>query len=280
MDYMRDKDNLAAEISYNYEKFGTTNYAFMDDTLNESVEKLEYINSAIKKSGVKITFSCYMRIDLVASFPEMVDLMLDMGLVGGFLGIESMDETARKKIGKRLTNEKILRTIDAFRAKTDTLWFDAGLIIGLPGQTMASIHQTQEWLVEQNGRYFNHWMWYPLYIARYHRWLTSEFDRNYTKHGFRFVNEDDIFDSRWISDITSFDEAKQIADDLNAASFSKKQISCWGIGHLYSHGFSFEQMSGKTQSEIDFGQAIKNKERIVNQYKVAMRKKARLISST
>ena len=260
-DYIRDVDNMADEFKRNYDTLGTTNYTFMDDTLNESVGKLERINTAIKRSGVAIQFSCYIRIDLVAAFPIMIDLLLDMGFVAGVLGIESMNETVRKRVGKGLTNTRILDVIDAFRSKADRIWFEAGLIVGLPGETIASVCETNAWMIQQEHRYFDHWSWNPLYITRSAKWLISAFDRDYEKYGYRFVNNE------WSTDLMTFAEAKQTADRLSAESLEHLGMRSFMINHLLGYGVTLDDLRDQRWQALDFAKLYAQKRAMIAQYR-------------
>jgi radical SAM superfamily enzyme YgiQ (UPF0313 family) len=276
MDYIRDVQNMADEFKRNYEMFGTTFYSFMDDTLNESVAKLEWINKAIKLSGVSIRFSCYMRIDLVASFPEMADIMADMGLLGGFLGIESLDDNVRKGIRKGLTTDRILATVDLMRQKSQKkIWFEAGLIAGLPGDTHKLIRATNKWLISENNRYFDYWIWNPLYIARRQKWLISEFDRNHAKYGYTFP--DDNYENNWerkgkLGEVGSFHEAQRLVAALDREGAPHIGLSSWMIPHYIGYEMSLEELDKPTVKRVtvfEEGKFMQRKAKIIDDYKTA-----------
>ena len=81
LSYVKDPAILTKELVYNYEKFNTTNYMITDDTFNESTEKILTVKKAINDSGVNIRFFAYLRADILARFPEQMDILIDMGLM-------------------------------------------------------------------------------------------------------------------------------------------------------------------------------------------------------
>jgi hypothetical protein len=89
LDYIRDFDRIKDELIYNYENYNTTKYFFNDDTLNDSVYKIENLHRIIKSLPFKIEFSALMRLDLLYKNQETIDLLKDMGLRTTFFGIES-----------------------------------------------------------------------------------------------------------------------------------------------------------------------------------------------
>ena len=91
LDYIRDFDRIKDELIYNYENYNTTKYFFNDDTLNDSVYKIENLHRIIKSLPFKIEFSAWMRLDLLYKNQETIDLLKDMGLRTTFFGIESFN---------------------------------------------------------------------------------------------------------------------------------------------------------------------------------------------
>ncbi len=242
--------------------FGTTSYNMIDDTLNDSIAKLETILQAIKQSGIRIKFSAYLRIDLVAAFPEMMDILLEMGLVSGIIGIESMDENARKCIRKGTSNEKLLNTLETFKKKDKNLRLSSGFIVGLPGETIESIVKSHRWLIEQTGRYLDHWHWIPLTIDRKGIWLTSEFSRNAEKFGYKLDDND-----RWTSSTMTFDFAKQLAAILNKERQPYMKVAHFFVSELIGYGYTIDEICSMHVSDVDIKEIEKRKDEIIRLYK-------------
>jgi radical SAM superfamily enzyme YgiQ (UPF0313 family) len=99
------------EIRENFEKYSVKKYTIVDDTFNESTEKLNAIYESLKANDLQIEFSCYIRLDLVARNPEQIVLLKKMGCTSVFLGIETLNERAAKAIGKGAMVELVKDTL-------------------------------------------------------------------------------------------------------------------------------------------------------------------------
>lgn len=146
-DFIRDSGKLIDDLTYNYETFGTTHYMYADDTHNDSIQKLEYLyNNVYSKLSFKIKFSTYLRLDLLAAHPHMIELLKESGLVGTFFGVESFNKEANKVIGKTASKERIIENLwkckDVWK---DDVIINIGLILGLPND---GIDTCTEWLTE------------------------------------------------------------------------------------------------------------------------------------
>lgn len=270
LDYIRSADSLADEFRRNYEMFGTTVYSFMDDTFNDTTTKLELVQQAIKQAGVKLQFCCYLRADLLAAFPEQMDLLLEMGLISGVLGIESMNEAARKAIGKGFSNEKLLRTLETFKDKSPNrqLRLASGFIIGLPGETLDSIMETHRWLNEQSGRYLDFWNWAPLFIPRKNMWLNSEFSRNAERYGYKF--RDDTI--RWYTNIMTYKTAEKLSIALNLDRHDIRPAE-FTLNEYLSYGFSLEELCTTSYDKFNtiyHADLLRRRETIVAAYKARL----------
>lgn len=147
LDYIKDTQVLRSELTRNYELHGTTNYLFVDDTYNDSLEKLRRLEEEVwSKLDFKIKYTAYLRLDLLAAFPEEIDLLKRSGLVGCFFGIESLNPRASRLVGKGIEKARAFETLQKCR----DIWghqvqIAAGVILGLPYDTEETI---QQWLPE------------------------------------------------------------------------------------------------------------------------------------
>jgi hypothetical protein len=211
-DYIRHVDNLSAELRRNYEMFGVTNYWFNDDTFNDNVVKLEYVAEAIAKSGVKITYTAFLRADLIERFPETIPMLGDTGLVAATFGLETLHPEAKKAIGKGLDNERQFEAIRQLKP-------------------VSSVYKSQQLLLDQKFEVFDNWDWWPLLIRKGSVSRLSEFEKEYDKWGytemapgeyilpkgdddFRYAQEDEGV-MIWKNKYTNWFTARQIADSLN-----------------------------------------------------------------
>jgi len=229
-DYIRHVDNLADELRRNYELFGVNNYWFNDDTFNDNVVKLEYVAEAIAKSGVKITYTAFLRADLIERFPETIPMLADTGLVAATFGLESLHPEAKKAIGKGLDNERQFEAIRQLK-KYKPIYTYTGMIAGLPGEPISSVMKSQQILLDQNFEVFDNWDWWPLLIRKGSVSRLSEFEKEYEKWGysemapgeykvpkgdddFRYAQEDEGI-MIWKNKYTNWYTVRTIADSLN-----------------------------------------------------------------
>jgi radical SAM superfamily enzyme YgiQ (UPF0313 family) len=134
--YLKTEENLLEEILSNYDRFKTTNYQIIDDTVNERTDKLETLLKVRDRSKLDLTFAGYNRLDLIHRFPEQIDLFKDLNFSGHFFGIETFNYESSKIIGKGIkeadATETLYKIKDRFNNKVN---ITAGFIIGLPKET-------------------------------------------------------------------------------------------------------------------------------------------------
>ena len=147
---IKSAECLRRELMYNYETFGTTGYQLTDDTVNDSMAKIDMMHNVISSLPFKIEWIAYTRPDMFHKFPQMLDKMLDMGCRGMFLGVETFNHTAAKVAGKGLDPEKIKGILEWIRETAgDEIFILTSFIVGLPGETEESLMDTADWLVKQ-----------------------------------------------------------------------------------------------------------------------------------
>jgi radical SAM superfamily enzyme YgiQ (UPF0313 family) len=259
MDYIRDVDNLADEFKRNHDDFGIKSYLFADDTFNDSNYKLEMVKKAIARSGVNINFSAYIRYDVLHRHQEQINTLCEMGLHTAVLGIETFNEQARKSIGKGLTNDEVFYILEKLKSTKKDLWVNNGFIIGLPGETIADVTRTNEWLLAQNYKYLDGWNWERLYIGN-NLYLMSEFQRESAKYG--YTPTDNY--NHWTSGIMDSHIAQNLANEFNKQKEHIVMSNAFSITNMLSLGFEIESLVGKLVSDIDFGSKADN---LVDQYK-------------
>ena len=191
-DYIRSEESLYKEFLHNYENFGTTQYQITCDTFNETTEKLERVKRAIDRSGIKINFWAYMRIELIHKYPEQIPLLKEMGVASSFFGLETFNNESGKCIGKGLDRDKQLETLQKLK---DTWGPDVllhgGFIMGLPYETKETAKEWTDLLIRRETA-LDSISVNPLYLVpdrkikegKTSRVFFSEFDLNYKKYGY------------------------------------------------------------------------------------------------
>ena len=143
-EWNRSEESIYNELKYNYDNFGVTNYQFMDDTFNETTEKLKVVQRAIERTGIQINFWAYIRMELLNAFPEQISILRDMGQKAAFFGVESLHDPSAKSIGKGLGREKIRNLLERVKeswGKDSVL--HGSFIMGLPFETPQT---AEEWV--------------------------------------------------------------------------------------------------------------------------------------
>ena len=191
-EYIRSEESLYKEFMHNYDNFGTTQYQITCDTFNETTEKLERVKKAIDRSGIKINFWAYIRLELLHAFPEQIPLLKEMGIGSTFFGLETFNYESGKCIGKGLTRDKQIETLQ----KAKDCWgpevlLHAGFIVGLPYDTPETVKYWTDLLIRRETA-LDSISINPLYLVpdniiesgNTSRVFFSEFDLNYKKYGY------------------------------------------------------------------------------------------------
>ena len=234
LDYLRDAEILKDELLYNYEKFGTTNYTFADDTFNDSTVKLERLHKVVTSLPFKINFTTYMRLDLLYAHREQIQLVKEIGLRSAFFGIESYNPETAKLIGKGMASTKVKDFLLELRNDhfKENINFVCSFILGLPLENLASMRQTAEWnkLHDINSIYL------PLFIRSTARYK-SDIDSNYEKYGYTLEGNG----QSWTNQHTNFNEVLKLSMEFNKAHnctlhtwflFSFASLGIWTINEM------------------------------------------------
>jgi len=218
MDYLKNPEILREQFIENYDKFGTTNYFFLDDTFNDSIEKLEILHKEVfKKLPFQIKFGAYMRIDLINSHRESVKMLKEMGVAGAMFGIESLNYEANKSVGKGIKLDKILEIGKILSEEWgDDVSMDSQYIIGLPNDGEKEI---KEWLdiVLSADFPIRASQIFPLHLdqekTKKNIW-TSKFDLDPEKYGYTFPNKENS--TWWVNNKgLTLDDAIRIREEFN-----------------------------------------------------------------
>lgn len=222
-DYLKFQEVLKEELLDNYNKWGVTQYYIVDDTFNDSTEKLLKVKEVLDSLPFKINFWCYLRLDLLAKHPEQIPLLKEMGISQTYFGIETFHPGASKAVGKGMSAEKRKAAL----AQCKEIWGDdvhiqSGFMVGLPHEPEESIQETAAYLRDPECPIHQAWI-FPVNM-----WNTrndqpalkyiykSDFDLNFDKHGYYF-DEPWTYQNctKWMKDdntgIPNSDEAARIA---------------------------------------------------------------------
>ena len=189
-DYIKCIDNIKQEMIDNFVKYRTTKYYILDDTFNETPEKVKEFRDMVQSLPFKISWVGYLRVDLIERYPETVAWLKESGLVGAFFGIESFHPEASKVVGKAFSGKKAKEFLVDLK---QNIWgndvnITVSLIIGIPGEDLAHAKETNRWLIA-NG--IDSWSWHLLALNNNPKKAdASEFERNPGKYGITINGND------------------------------------------------------------------------------------------
>jgi hypothetical protein len=221
--YIRNFEDIKAELLENYEKFGVTSYYFIDDTVNEEDSKLQQLVDIAQGLPFKLEWVGYQRADLIYSHKPQAQWIKDSGCVGTFFGIESFHPTASKVVGKGWSGVHGKEFIPELihNIWNDQIGSQLSFIIGLPGETKDDIWKTHDWCLENK---INEWQFQALFIAHSNLYK-SEFDRNFGLYGYKF--EDTKNSYNWTNKDWTFESARNFQTEISLAGRLHIRPGCW-----------------------------------------------------
>ena len=110
-DFIRNADSIYEEMMENYRLYGSTRYFFLDNTFNDTVEKMEIVRDAVQRLPFKdeLEICGYIRHDLLArDFDRQIKLLQEIGFRHMQYGIEVLNDESGKLIGKGMPFEETL----------------------------------------------------------------------------------------------------------------------------------------------------------------------------
>ena len=239
-DYFRVKDSLVKEFQYNYEKFGVTNYVFVDDTYNDSRQKLKLIDDVLGELKFKLTFETFIKPELLAAFPEQAEQLVEQGLISCTLGIESLHPETRKSIHKTKDYYKLEKHIRdlKYNSKGWNVGIHYTMILGLPYEPVSSMMDNYKYLLELD--LVDDIMYQPLYMSD----VTSDpskIESNPENYGYTIETDSEKIRSSklmmgmedanfklWSNSHTNFEETWRLSERLFFNELENRYLS--GIG--------------------------------------------------
>jgi len=211
--YIRDKLSIEYDIVSAHNTFGTKNFLFVDDTFNDSIDKMRMIKSIRQDTGIDFEFWSYGRLDLMSRYKEMIDLMPEIGWNAVTFGIETMNKQTGSSIGKGANPAILKKTLVDIKQYHPYVHIQCNLIIGLPHSTKEDIWETVNWLLETNTADYLRVV--DLDIRDPTRLSSaSEFSLNPNKFGYKIISTDKLR-YNWSNSNWSVDSAKEFASIIN-----------------------------------------------------------------
>lgn len=217
-DYLKYEECLYNELMDNWKKWGTWKYTIVDDTFNDSTEKLEMVKRVVQRLPFKPAFWCYMRIDIIVNCPEHIELAKDIGIREVYFGIETLNRNSGKIIGKGMDPKRITDTLEkCAEVWGHDVWIMTGLICGLPKDSVEDFERSCEYF-NRATRPVGHINTTPLRIIKHSEFTKHRFNASFEieaeKYGYEFPYEEIPW--RWIkkdgTDIDTYEKAVDLAN--------------------------------------------------------------------
>lgn len=226
--YQRRHELIVDEICYNKEKFNTSKYMLLDDTVNEDLDKIRNLYTIKESTGIDIEWTGYLRADLIWSKPESVDLLIGSGLRSCFFGIETFHPAAGKSIDKGWGAKQGKKYLPHLHKNLwgESINIHVNLIAGLPGESIDSLRSSLEWCLENDIGY-HRFVPLTLYTENDDENASSEFTKNYKSYGYT-----DVTDGFWRNGSMTSDSAAKFCNTARLLLAKSNRVSSWDLFNL------------------------------------------------
>lgn len=245
-DYIRSIDSIMDEVKRNYDRWGTVSYHMSDDTFNDSMEKIETLANAIAKLPFQISYSAYIRADMLHANKGMASLLAQTGLVGANIGVESINAATRRTIGKGMDIELCFEAMRNLKSAKKNLWVTTNLIVGLPGDSLDAIYAAHERLQNIRASVTDRIAWHPLAISKNIRpWKNlSQIDQNPEKFGYTTFPIDQSDWLGWKNEHMDLATAyKTVREFMHIEEKRPQAIGGWHVASLINAAYTIEEIS-------------------------------------
>lgn len=254
--YIRDPEQVKDELIELWETHGTDSYYITDDTFNDDNDKIETLHKVFTSLPFKPKFSTYLRLDLIHTYPHQADLLTEMGLIGTYFGLETLQPQSAITIGKGLHPDKVKDRLywldDRWHNKVNIA---AGFILGLPHDSHEYFKELLLWAQERDNpidfidfyalHLFNRSKDSPL--SRY----DNEFSLNPEIYGYEFPYNGD--NQSWVlkdKDL-NFRDLEQVAAHFRHSIMPRNKFAEFQMITALNTGISLNDLYTLTIPEIE-----------------------------
>jgi hypothetical protein len=274
LDYVIAEELLYQELLENYQRYGITTYQLLDDTFNDSDEKLDRIHRVVDRLPFQPVFWAYNRLDLLAVKPNRIQKLYDVGLRATSFGIETLTADAGKIVGKGFDPERQIDTIREIRSRFDNKLLMHGLfIIGLPRESMDAVDRTFQRILSEDiplhSTYFE-----ALYIRRRDSsWNLSEFDLNWQNYGYEDQDPTTPVWINWKNEHTTHEQAIAKKNEFIPQIFGNDRFhipgqTAWSLMNYPK--FNLDRIQNLKNSQVDWAEVTQSKLDFVTEYKTQL----------
>jgi hypothetical protein len=254
--YIRTPESIANELRRNYDLFGTTRYSLMDDTFNDSFEKLDRLEKAIDLAKLpNFEFQAYTKPELLVTKPAMIDQLIRLGIVGGFAGIESLNSRARKEMNKGMDVQRVFDALSDLTSKSSKVKLHASIIVGLPGDLLSDIEEWQSFFIKNQSTLFRSWeyaalgIYQPLTVEQDNTNL-SPIEKDPEKYGYQIIKNEPGKYIHWKNESMDTEQASQISAKLNKATRHVATPGGWTVSSAWNVNETEEAMNTTTLAKL------------------------------
>jgi radical SAM superfamily enzyme YgiQ (UPF0313 family) len=253
-DFNRSMECVKHELIDNFNKWNVTNYYMLDDTFNADQERLKEFADMVETLPFKIRYVTYLRPDLISAHPESAHLLLNSGLTGAFLGVESLNAESCALIGKPWSAKNAKDFIPKLIHDTwqDKVGVQIGLICGLPPETYNDCNNANQWCIDNN---IPGWIWHALHVERNaHTEYKSEFDVNAEQYGFKWIVRNGK--TIWQTDFCDGEIVDQWFEKLTNDSKLYQNLTCWVLLEMGTYNIDLDVAMKTKVQEFDWKSLI------------------------
>jgi len=258
--YIRDKESIKRDIVDRYEKYGSTRFIFVDDTFNDSIEKMKMIKEIRDETKINFEFWAYCRLDLLASNPDQVEMISQIGWKSMTFGVETFNRNSGKAVGKGADPEKLKTFLLNLRERFPDIKFQVNLILGLPHDTDKTARDTVQWFID-NPTLTQHVKVGSLGIRNPEgRLFSSKFASNPEKYGYTIISKVPYISMNWKTDTMTKEKADKLSNELQV-------LLNKSIEGFYKHKNPITEMRNEPVIVVDDeGKVHNNLKHIVQSY--------------
>lgn len=143
----RSSENVVSEMLHLHKTYGVNGFMFYDDELNintKMIELMELITKTQRDLGVKWSLRGFVKAELFTEAQAVA--MREAGFKWILVGFESGSPRILKNINKKATREDNSRCMEI--ARRAGLKVKALMTLGHPGDSLDTVRETKEWLLE------------------------------------------------------------------------------------------------------------------------------------
>lgn len=270
-DYHTTEENLYQSFVDNYNKYKVTKYSIVDDTFNETTDKLRMFNKTVKKTNIPLEFSAWARLDLIGNDFEQIDLLIDSGVKSLWFGIESLNDQSLHAIRKKYSGDFTKKTLLEIRKRAGPDFrIYASFILGLPGETKETIDEWMHWVIHESPIDFIEVR--GLNILDNQRSWPSSFAQNPKKFGYTILSDEKYRIRPWKTETMTFDEATQIAKYYNDLLWNtgRNKLASFDLFGIMNHGYSFEELKDIPVNNLPFDNIVQRGKEMFDRYHVEL----------